>query len=343
MALDWYSASAAGFFPSALPLSNHRGPHRVPPEIQIVFKVRLVMKIESPSVCLSDSPALDAPTRSFDTELLKCSKYWAKKLSFKSNGVFDEDDLCGIFGVKLSSMQTKLQELFGNPKVFRKYVGVVCKNEYKDQLDKRFAVKNNDISNLSTDLDYENQDGDAVAVLDFLATDEERAAERRGVPIYTLEDIKALLTPDEYKIVFDCFIAGTSLRELAEDRGSKSQLGRVTKQLKVKLRAWLENCAPLSWPSRRPDRISKENVDNWNSLQAKPFYVCQHLMVGTNQVGPRDTLQDFSLPGAAHISERYGLCGACWRMYWFGFMRWAEETIWKLENEGWELLGPEKS
>jgi hypothetical protein len=252
----------------------------------------------------------------FEKELMKCIGYWASRLAWDSKGVVSEQDLRGVFGLKLFELYPKLHEVFSNMKVFRKYIAVVCQNEYKDHLASHFTQKNNVAMTSSTEFEIPDSEGGFVKMIDLLQTDDVGE-------VFTLQDIKQMVTAEEYRIVLDYFVAGTSLRELvAEDGGSKSKLGRVTKELKLKLAGYLQNRTPMMRSSTRPDRIRPDVVEGWNGrngIDIQPFFVCEHLRAAVMVVGSQP-LVDFALVGAAHVTDRYGLCAACWRWYWMDLM-----------------------
>jgi hypothetical protein len=259
----------------------------------------------------------------FEKELMKCIGYWANRLAWDSNGVVGEQDLRGVFGLKLLESYPKLHEIFGNLKMFRKYVAVVCQNEYKDHLAKHYTQKN-DIR-LTSSIEFEIPDGEGgfVRMIDLLQTEDVG-------DVFTLQGIKAVVTEEEYGVILDYFVAGNSIRDLvAEDGGTKSKLGRMTKQLKEKLAGYLKNWTPMMRPSTRPDRMRPDVIENWNSTgvpNIQPFYVCEHLLAENLAVGMQP-LVDFALAGAGAIEGRFGLCRTCWNRYWTDLMAELEKTI----------------
>jgi hypothetical protein len=262
----------------------------------------------------------------FEKELMKCIGYWANSLAWKSNGAVNEQDLRGIFGMKLLESYPKLHELFSNLKMFRKYVAVVCHNEYKDQLDKAFAQKNSVALMSSIDFEVPDGEGGFTRMIDLLQTDDVGN-------VFTLQDIKAVVTEEEYGLVLDHFVAGRSIRDLVkEDGGTKSSLGRITKDLKLKLAGYLHNWTPMMRSSTRPDRMRPDVLAAWNDTGAtniQPLYVCEHLQASEMVVGSQP-LVDFKLDGAVPITDKFGLCPRCWHSYWNQIMAQIEETLKKL-------------
>jgi hypothetical protein len=262
----------------------------------------------------------------FDKELMKCIGYWSNSLAWKSKGIVNEQDLRGIFGMKLLESYAKLHELFSDLKIFRKYIAVVCQNEYKDQLDKAFAQKTSVALTSSIDFEVPDGEGGFTRMIDLLQTDDVGN-------VFTLQDIQSVVTQEEYGLILDHFVAGQSIRDLvAEDGGTKSSLGRVAKELKLKLAGYLQIWTPMMRSSTRPDRIRPDVLSAWNDTGAtntQPFYVCEHLRASEMVVGSQP-LVDFKLDGAVPITDRFGLCPCCWHAYWDQIMAQIEETLKKL-------------
>lgn len=284
-----------------------------------------------------------------EAEVIRSIRYWSQKLAWRSKGLLDANDFQGTIGVEVygPKMWSKIQEIWfsADPQAgrrgLRKFIERVCRNTYKDELRKQFSAKRNTGEcDLSLDFEYDDDPDteESVTLLSFITADDEEEP-------FNMRDIEEILTPQEYKIVLDYFVAGTSLRELVSS--SKTAMGRVTRNLKLKLKNWIENAqsrpsvnrpAPRNriagHPPLRPDRISKENRDEWQALKIVDFYVCGHLLPEADD--PSQNLrsyQNFQVPGGVHITKNYGLCPVCWDFYWRSLAKQLEEAMKWLESE----------
>jgi DNA-directed RNA polymerase specialized sigma24 family protein len=276
-----------------------------------------------------------------------------------------QNELEAMVWVKVSQPKVweRLQTIWFDPSGARgvdRYLSVICTNTFIDEHRKMQlrpwdynATSLSDPEIVKDKGADENDEGEIVALVDLI-TDESG----EWLP-FGIKDLIHVLTPQEYKVMFDHFVNDGDYRLLAEESGiSKSEVARIARRAITKAKTWIEQLkhgpasraaayrqpvlvmTPYIRRNWRPDRMSSDLLDHWfegTEVPVVPFFMCGHDVVSSAAVHQMRT-------GGAHWS----LCETCYQTYWRSLQEQIladlhvaglEQMLAELREVGTEALG----
>lgn len=196
-----------------------------------------------------------------------------------------------------------------------------------------------------------DEDGDGDGISDLWAFISDEIPEYQS---FLLPELQDELKPGEFELIVEYALHEATLKQIAEASGTSVRTARrKLKMVKAKVKSMLEKTTQsrmryaiprMNRASLRPDRMSKEVLNNWKlPFEINTYTVCPHLLPGEN--GEREPkgwpIQDFNVPGAVRIVGRWALCWTCWKYYWAELAR--QITLGRLYDPGTEGLAEDQA
>lgn len=192
----------------------------------------------------------------------------------ESSRFSDLEELC-CFKVARPQVWEQLTKIYNKNGEYpiREFVKKLCIRTYIDEWRKKHAQKRNPHEESLDVALYETLDGD----LGGARIDRTAADNYEHTTFFRIEHLKDDFTPDHYDFIFDYYVEGNSLRDIAATKGiPKSNLYREERVIRRKLAATLDrywrtsakrysSMPPNPWGYRAtgPDTISAENREHW--------------------------------------------------------------------------------